>query len=368
MHCSPIPAMSVPVMGRAVGARFPVSLGRWIGRLLLCCLAIDGAIARGATAPVAPDEFSKLVKLAPLVVNGKSLAVSIYARARSDRRYGEEFSEKVVKVVYESVTDSTGRGLVIVGAKGEPHPIFVYRKFLALADEGKLDPAIGARGSELTTILDRWQRNFNRRKSSGRSVEGVDFDFDRIATALPLPLVGVGAKLYQLAWEEKFDDGKVEARLRALRSGDLERSDLFKSFDWVFYLPPKGAFDQVLDDLIAAALKRKEVGFFARTAIKSVLLVVKPKIRRAIEAMRQGIMFMTLVQAQTDLPEKDVWDLTGAYVEVYVPFDSDSDEKPPGKNDHERAVNAVREELRRNAEKTQGTDAVAPPAESANSG
>jgi hypothetical protein len=338
----------------------PTVIARWLGWFLASCLLVASARAEDAATPPGKDEFSKLVTLAPFVVNGKSLAISIYARTRSDRRYGEDFSGEVAKVVYEAVTENTGKGLVIIGAKGEPHPALVFRKFLALAQDGKLDPEIAARGPELSALIERWQRSFNdgksddgdkgRGKASAKDDDDFDFDFDKLFTALPMPLQGVGAKLYQLAWEEKFDDAKVEAKLRALRPGDLERRERFTSFDWVFYLPPKGAFDKVLDEIIAEALKKEEMGFFARTAVKGVLLVMKPKIRRVIEAARQGMMLAAVVQAQTNYTEAETDALIGAYVEVFIPFD-DKAKKIPGKNDHERAVYAVREQLRKNAEK-----------------
>lgn len=318
---------------------------RGLGALLATCVLLLQLPLQAAAPKAAKDEFMPLVTLAPFVVNGQSLAISIYARNKSDRRYGEDFAGRVTKVVYESVTESTGKGLVIIGAKGEPHPIFVFRKFLALAEEGKLDPAIAARGPDLASALKRWQQVVNEDQSAAgdgkRDKDGdVDLDYEKIVAALPLPLEGTGAKLYQLAWEEKFDEAKVEARLRALRPGDLERRDLFKSFDWVFYLPPKGAFDRVLDDIIADALKQEDVGFFARLTVKGVLLVVKPKIRRAIEAMRQGLMFMTEVQAQTRRSEEEVSALTDAYMEALMPG-----EKSAGGSDHERAVQAVRKRL-----------------------
>ena len=177
-------------------------------------------------------------------------------------------------------------------------------------------------------MMDRWEHVLDDDKKSndgGKDKDGdLDLVFDQIVTALPLPLVGVGAKLYQLAWEEKFDDAKVEAKLCALRPGDLERRDLFKPFDWVFYLPPKGAFDNVLDDIIADALKQEDGGFFTRVAVKSVLLVVKPKIRRAIEAMRQGLMFMTVVEARTRYGKDDVSALTVDYIGVFMPAENGS--------------------------------------------
>ncbi len=319
-------------------------LSPWLGLLLAIGLLLIPAIAQGEKATTAMDQFSPLVKLAPFVVNGQSLAISIYARTSSDRRYGEHFAEGVARDICEAVTESTGKGLVIIGAKGEPHPIFFYRKFLALAKDGKLDPAVAARGPELSKLMDRWEHTFDDDKSGkGAKGDDLDLDFDKIVTALPLPLEGVGAKLYQLAWEEKFDDAKVEASLHALRPGDLERRDLFKSFDWVFYLPPKNAFDQVLDDLIAQALKQEDIGFFARVAVKGALLVVKPKIRRAIEGMRQGMMFMTVIQAQTHYSEAEVSALTDAYIEEFMP----EGKKSTSGSDHERAVKAVRTRLQK---------------------
>src|SRR5256885_1323897 len=79
------------------GANF--RLARWLGRLVASCLLVASALAEDAATSPAKDEFAGLVKLAPFVVNGKSLAISIYARTRSDRRYGEEFSGEVAKVV-----------------------------------------------------------------------------------------------------------------------------------------------------------------------------------------------------------------------------------------------------------------------------
>jgi hypothetical protein len=349
-----------PIHRGRMMARAGLRLAGWLGLLIAGGVLVTGRAAQVAPTASNKDEFASLVQLAPFVVSGKSLAISIYARTRSDRRYGEAFSGRVAKVIYEAVTESTGKGLVIIGASGEPHPALVFRKFLALANDGKLDPAVAAHGPALSAMMDRWQRSFNEGKSADAGKDDDDdleLDFEKIFLALPLPLVGVGAKLYQLAWEEKFDDTRVEAKLRALAADDLDRRDRFKSFDWVFYLPPKGAFDRVLDDLIAAALKKEDMGFLARTAAKGVLLVLKPKIRRAIEAMRQGMMFESVLQAQTSYAEKEISALADAYVEVFLPF-TEKEKKPPGRTDHERAVNAVREQLRKNVEKSKQ-----PPAE-----
>jgi len=305
-------------------------------------LLAGGAAAASFTPPLdkGPVDFMPQVELAPFKVNGKQLAISIHARTKGDRRYAEDFAGEVVKVVYEAVTESTGKGLVIIGQKGEPHPIFVFRKFLALAQEGKLDPAVAARGPELTAMLDHWKLSVGNGKDTPAGDKGdVDMDFDKIVTALPLPLEGIGAKLYQLAWAEGFDNAKVDARLRALRPADLE-GNLFARFDWVFYLPPRGVFEQVIDDLIAQSLKDEKMGFFERATVKTALLLVKPTIRRAIEGMRRGVLFEAVVHARTDFDREKVSALMGTYMEVYMPG-----QKGGSGSEHDRAVGAVRARL-----------------------
>jgi hypothetical protein len=277
------------------------------------------------------------VELAPFVVNGKQFAISIHARSKGDRRYAEDFSEEVVKVIAEGVTEDTGKGLVIIGKKGEPHPVVVFRKFLALANDKKLDPEVAARAPELDGMLHHWQDSIGDGGSEGE----VDIEFEKILRALPLPLEGVGAKLYQLAWREGFDDQKVEAKFRALHTADLE-GKAFPHFDWVFYLPARGEFERALDELIADALKEEDAGFMARMAVKGVMLAVKPAIRKAIEAMRRGLMFSAVVDARTEFDEAQVSALTGAYIDALMP---EKDNKDKSLSEHARAVKAVRSEV-----------------------
>ena len=291
-------------------------------------------------------DFMPFVELAPFVVNGKQLAISIYARSKGDRHYAEAFSEEVVKVVYESVTESTGKGLVIIGKKGEPHPVFVFRKFLALADAGKLDPAVAAHGPELYTMLDHWKGTIGDGKAGGADGEQeVDVEFEKIITAMPLPLEGIGAKLYQLAWAEDFDDARVEAKLRALHAADLE-GNMFARFDWVFYLPPRGAFEQAIDDIIADALKEEKAGMFERAIVKGAMMMVKPSIRRMVEGMRRSVMFSTVVQTRAPFGPEEVAELTNAYMDALM-----NEHKGETGTEHERAVKAVRAKVRALEEK-----------------
>jgi hypothetical protein len=335
----------------------------WVARSLptLVLLAMAGLLVEaGAAEPKKTtsgketDNFMPYVQLAPFVVNGKQLAISIHARSEKDRHYAEQFAEEVVKVVYESVTVETGKGLVIIGKKGEPHPIFVFRKFQALAQAGALDPAVAAYAPELDAMLNRWQDTAGEGKASdGEGGEDVDLEFEKIVTALPLPLEGIGAKLYQLAWAEKFNDAKVEARLRALHAGDLE-GNLFARFDWVFYLPPRGALEQAIDGIITEALKQEEMGFITRMAVKGALMMVKPMIRKAIEGVRQGMLFMAVTETRSGYTREEVGTLTGAYIDALMP----EHKKEPG-SEHERAVRAVREQVRLLGERKKEPTAIA---------
>jgi hypothetical protein len=167
--------------------------------------------------------------------------------------------------------------------------------------------------------------------------------WSRFSPPFRCPSRGFGARLYQLAWAEKFEDAKVEARLRSLKAADLE-STLFTRFDWVFYLPPRNALDRMLDDLIAAKLKEEKAGLMARMAVKSVMLIVKPKLRRAFEALRKGMLLETVADARTSFSQPELNKLMGAYIEALVPDKDDDDKHQPAVtagSEHERAVRAV---------------------------
>ena len=145
----------------------------------------------------------------------------------------------------------------------------------------------------------------------------------------------------------------MEARLRALHAGDLE-GNLFARFDWVFYLPPRGALEHAIDDIIAQALKEEDMGFIMRMAVKGALLTVKPMIRKVIEGMRQGMMFMAVTQARSGFTREEVATLTGAYMDALM-----SDRKKEPGSEHERAVRAVREQVRRLGEREDEPTAIA---------
>jgi hypothetical protein len=172
--------------------------------------------------------------------------------------------------------------------------------------------------------------------------DAFTFDIEQVIQALPLPLEGVAARLYQIAWAEGFDDARVTARFQALQPDEL-RDDPFVKFDWVFYLPPRGVFDRVLNQFIAEALKKEDMGFFTRAAVKSALVIAKPFIRRAIEGMRKGVLFMTIARARTEYDQPQVSAMMNAYVETMMPG---APKKSPG-SAHDRAVAAVREALTR---------------------
>jgi hypothetical protein len=308
-------------------------------------LASVGLAAPTKPSPTAAEAFGADVELAPFVVRGQQLAISVHARSKRDRKYAEAFAEGVVKVVYDGVTEDTGKGLVIIGAKGEPHPMTVFRTFQAMAAAGQLHPEVAATTQQLDAYLADLSMSWGDKTWSQGEPAGDDaftFDIEQVIQALPLPLEGVAARLYQIAWAEGFDDARVTARFQALQPDEL-RDDPFVKFDWVFYLPPRGVFDRVLNQFIAEALKKEDMGFFTRAAVKSALVIAKPFIRRAIEGMRKGVLFMTIARARTEYDQPQVSAMMNAYVETMMPG---APKKSPG-SAHDRAVAAVREALTR---------------------
>ncbi|MES1168105.1 MAG: hypothetical protein ABUL61_02935, partial [Oleiharenicola lentus] len=217
-------------------------------------LVLAGA---GTAAEQPGGEFGKDIQLAPFVVKGKPLSVSIHARTKSDRRYAEKFADEVVEIAYETMGDTTGKGLVIMGREGEPHPVAVIRQFLSLADSGTLDPAVAARAGELTAMLAGWKKMLNLDEDPKE--KGFKITFDMIMPALPLPLDGLASKLYQLSWAEDFDDTRIARKLQALTVAGLESDGLAK-YDWVFYLPPRTVYKGVQDEVIKKAVAHEKIG------------------------------------------------------------------------------------------------------------
>jgi hypothetical protein len=126
---------------------------RWLGAGVAGLVLSVAAFA----AEPAEGDFGKDIQLAPFVVNGAPVSISIHARTKGDRRYAEEFAEDVVSIAYETIGKSIGAGLVIMGRDGEPHPVVVIRKFLAMAAAGQLDPAVAAKTGELNALIADWK-------------------------------------------------------------------------------------------------------------------------------------------------------------------------------------------------------------------
>lgn len=294
----------------------------------------------GATEPPT-EEFGKDVQLAPFVVQGKPLSISIHARTKGDRRYAEKFADEVVEVAYETLGDSTGKGLVIVGAKGEPHPVLLMRKFIAWSEAGRIDPGLAPAAVQMKAALGHVQDKF---KIDDQESARMGITFETFMPALPMPLVGPASPLYQLAWAEGFDDARIERRLQTLTLAELERDQLTR-FDWVFYLPPRSATGPVLKDLMDKAMKGQKMGVFKRAAVKSALFTFKPVVNKAVEAMRSGFLFATIMRADGTYSEEDIDQLTRAYARELMP-----DLKPGSGDEKRRALAAIEKQKIANAE------------------
>lgn len=332
MQPASIPSFTVPS-----GSREAVSiLARLILGLFAFLTALPATQADNSSGPA--SGFMPYVELAPFEVDGEQLAVSIHARSRSDRRYGAKFAEEVVGVAYQTMEKTTGFGLVIVGRKREPHPIRVYDQFLAMAEAGQLDPEVASLASGLTHMLQEWEAKADFNEGGG---DGPNIDFDMVVNAIPLPLEGVGSKLYQMAWAEDFDPDRLERLFRSLTPEDFEADDLAR-FEWVFYLPPKSAFSEAMKQIVPTMLKESDLGFMQRMAVRTALTVFKPMLKRAVEGVRKGMLYLTVLRAMSGYSEGDIEALTEVYIESSMPFG--------GGSDYDTPLEAIEAQKIRNAE------------------
>ena len=294
----------------------------------------------------AATEFGRDVKLAPFVVKGEKISLAVHARTKSDHRYATDFAEEVLKVAYETMDKSTGSGLVIVGREGEPHPVVMIQKFMAMAEAGQLEPAVAAQAKVLGEKLTSWKASVNLDKPREPDAEGPAITFEMIMPALPVPLQGIGAKLYQVAWAEQFDEARVAARLRTLTLAELEGT-AFGKYDWVFYLPPRSAGSKVFDQMLQEVIRHEKMGLFKRAAIRSAMVLFRPAVKKAIEGFRQAMLYTTVLHARSGWDPDDIKALTNAYLQVLMPdfkF-NDSEEKT-----HERIMAAIERQKQRNIE------------------
>lgn len=309
----------------------------WLGAGV-ALLILTGA---GNAAEQPAGDFGKAIELAPFVVNGKPLSVSIHARTKGDRRYGEKFADEVVDVAYETLGDTSFKGLVIVGANGEPHPVDLCRQFLALAKAGQLDPSLADAAAELEKGLGKLQDKF---KIDDEETRAMGITFDTFLPAMPLPLAGAAGRLYQLAWAEKFDHARIERRLKILTRDELSRDELTR-YDWVFYVPPHSTTAKVLNDLVNKAMKTEKMGPIKRGLVHTALFAFRPVINKAVEGMRKGMLFSAILRAQSKWSDEDIEALAKAYAQELMP-----DLKPGSGDERKRALAAIEKQKLANAE------------------
>jgi hypothetical protein len=315
---------------------------RWLGAGIAVALAAVGTRAEPALPTgSAEGAFGKDIELAPFVVKGKPLSISIHARTKGDRRYAEKFADEVIEIAYETLGDSTGRGLVIVGREGEPHPIHFFRKFLEMARAGQLDPTLEESVRQLDSALSKVNEKF---KIEGDDNARMGITFDTFLPAMPLPLPGAAAQLYQLAWADGFNDERIAQRLKTLTQADLQREE-FTRYEWVLYLPPHSATGPVIKELLNKGMKGQKMGLLKRAAIRSAVFAFKPVINKAVEAMRSGFLFNTILRANGTYNDDDIEQLTKAYVRALMP-----DLKPGSGDEKRRALAAIEKQKIENAE------------------
>lgn len=284
------------------------------------------------------EESMPLFELKPFTVEGSGeIAISIYARSGSDRRYATRFAHSAVEAAYVTIEKNPGRGLVIIGDAGEPHPLGFFERFLSVVRSRDDDPELARHAGELEANLGQWKATSGIRLDDGDSESGeFEIDLEQLLVAFPMPLEGVAGDLYLLGWRRRFDPESVERELRSLSSADLQEG-AFEQFDWVFYLPPRETLDQVLKTVVPAVMKKEKMGIFKRAMARAAIFTFKPLIKDAMESLRKGVLYFTVLKAAGGFREGDMEALVGAYVGSQLPKGKII---PGGKR--ERALDAIR--------------------------
>jgi len=225
---------------------------------------------------------------------------------------------------------------VIVGREGEPHPVEIMRKFLALAEGGQMGPELAAKATEVSALMKELKATLHLDEASVKAEQPAPapkvadgakapkqevhfkLTFDQLMPALPLPLEGVMGKLYQLSWAEGFDPERVDQKLRAspwpiCRAARSPATTGFSTCR-------RNAYEPVQDAIVKEGVKQNNIGFFKRAALKTALVVFKPAVKKGVEAMRRGMLYMAVLRAESGFSRADINDLTGAYVKVLMPI------------------------------------------------
>ena len=136
----------------------------------------------------------------------------------------------------------------------------------------------------------------------------------------------------------------VEKMLKALTRADLAR-DGFTRYDWVLYLPPQSATSRVFKDVLNKGMAAQKMGVLKRAAVRSAVFVFSPVVRKATEAMRKGMLFRTILDAESPYDDGDLQELTKVYVRELMP-----DLKPGSGDEHRRALAAIEKQKIANTE------------------
>ena len=287
----------------------------WVIALLVAGTSFLGASDDSGKSRDIQSDFQEFVELAPFEVVDQQLSISVYARSRGDRKYAVKFAEEVVDHAYGTMEKSTGFGLVIVGEKQEPHPIFFFRMFLEMAEEQRIQPELHSAAEEMRAMIQEWEDKVQMDEQDGGGDDEIELEFDTLVPAIPLPLEGVASKLYQIAWVESFDESRVEQRLEALTPVELAGDEL-SAYDWVFFLPHRGAFSETLDEVIPIVMEQEKVNIFQAAAIRAAVFAFKPLLKGFFERIRKGMLYMTVLRSQSGYSESDVDALMETYIDA----------------------------------------------------
>ncbi len=264
--------------------------------------------------------------------------ITIFAEKNNQRRYAERFAEKVYEAAYETTGEPAGKGLVIISNIENPHPLILVRRYIEILETNNASIDKKEFGPALEEFLKGWEEGEKEvQKEIGVEIEDV-------AYVAPMPLDPLVFNLYMTARQVAFDDSKIEEQFASLSPSELKDAE-FEKFDWIIYLPPKNAIDKVIKTVLPSAMKAQKIGPVKRVLARGVVFTFKPLIRDAMEAVRKGMLYESILRATSDLDSREIELLADAYQGALMPQGS----VIPGKK-MDRSLEAIRRQKQKNEE------------------
>lgn len=240
--------------------------------------------------------------------------ITIFASNPLARAYGNQFTEMVYEAATYTTRQSVGSGLVVVAGKNEIHPILLMKQFLSVAGGNAALTGDSLVEKNLVEAL----ALFDKMETLVKAELGDGIDMSVLYNFIPVPMEGPVLNLYMIGREEGFNSERLNMRFGSMAPADLLEG-AFGRYDWSIYLPPRGAIDDALKEVLPVVMKKHELGFVTRKLIQGAVFTMKPMIRDSVEGMRKSVLYESILKKTSGFIQEDIVLYASAYRDALMP-------------------------------------------------